>query len=371
MSTAALRSAVEYCAAVKGFDPQNTIVGLTFDPSGTLTIAGQGQGAHVHRVVACDPYDARPAFFLGVSAAELRTAVKTAPGDTTTIALEPADNGGVRIDMRSGRWRIRIATHNPDTTNQLVPRPVPEPGPPADADAHALLCAIRRVAFSASHDEARPNLCGVCVTGGGVVSTDGHRLTYATCERTGVRDGARNVIVSVESIPHFPAGEAHSVAFTDKHLFVEFESGRACLSLVDGVFPDFRAVMPSLADMANMPTVVAERQLLLGVVSRVGRGASAKTKNVRLQFDGEAGGEATILASSACPDRGIEQEETLGVTMLRSNGTAKVGFNFDYVCDALKCLDCDNATLHYRDALSPAVLTDNDAVWCVVMPMRL
>ena len=366
MSTAALRSAVEYCAAVKGFDPQNTIVGLTFDPSGTLTIAGQGQGAHVHRVVACDPYDAHPAFFLGVSAAELRTAVKTAPGDTTTIAID-----GDRIDMRSGRWRIRIATHNPDTTSQLVPRPVPEPGPPADADAHALLSAIKRVAFSANRDEARPNLCGVCVTGGGVVSTDGHRLTYATCERTGVHEGVRTVIVSVESIPHFPAGEAHSVAFTDKHMFVEFESGRACLSLVDGKFPDFEQVMPSRADMAKMPTVVAERQLLLGVVSRMGRGADAKTKNVRFQIEGEPGGEATILASSVSIDRGIEQTETLDVTMLRSNGIAKVGFNFEYVVDALKCLDCDNVTVHYQDALTGAVFTDGDEIRCVIMPMRL
>jgi DNA polymerase III sliding clamp (beta) subunit (PCNA family) len=232
------------------------------------------------------------------------------------------------------------------------------------------LTAIRRVAFSASHDDARPNIRGVCVTGGAVVSTDGHRLTYATCERTGVADGARNVILSIDAIAHFPAGEAHSVAFTPKFMVVEFETGRACLSLVDGTFPDFRQVMPSLADMADMPTVVAERALLLGVVQRMGRGSNVKTKNVRLQFEGDES-DATILASSACPDRGIEQTETLGVNAIRSNGVAKVGFNYEYVCDALKALDCDNVTVHYRDALSPAVFTNNDDVWCVVMPMRL
>ena len=131
--------------------------------------------------------------------------------------------------------------------------------------------------------------------------------------------------------------------------------------LIDGKFPDYEAVIPIGADRE----VKIEREVFRAALQRASILSNEKYRGVRVEV---SPGQLKISAHN--PEQEEAQEEIEVETHV--DGLA-IGFNVNYLLDALTALRDEHVVLLLRDANSSALLHGADSVHCrhVVMPLRL
>ena len=129
--------------------------------------------------------------------------------------------------------------------------------------------------------------------------------------------------------------------------------------LIDGVYPNYRQVIPSSCD----ERVVIERDALLAALRRVSVVTTDKSNAMRLTFSAN---QLTISINT--PDVG-EGRDTLPVKY--AGKEISIIFNPEYVMDPLKNIDEDEVFLEMNDGHSPALLKCNVPFLYVLMPLRI
>jgi len=131
--------------------------------------------------------------------------------------------------------------------------------------------------------------------------------------------------------------------------------------LLDGEFPDYKAVIPD----KNKHVAVLRRSELLATLRRVAILITDRTRPVSFRF---AADELEIRLDNV--DRG-EVRESLPVEL--TGEPIEVGFNARYLQDILSALEGDFVRLELAHPLAPCLVRDpsDDAALFVVMPMRL
>jgi hypothetical protein len=142
---------------------------------------------------------------------------------------------------------------------------------------------------------------------------------------------------------------------------VVFEMGTTNMSskLVDGVYPNYRQVIPGGCD----ERVTIEREELLRAVRRVSVMATDKSNAIRLTF---AANQLTINITSQEVGEG---RETIPVKY--TGKEISIVFNPEYVMDPLKNMDDDEVYFELSDGHSPALLKCSVPFLYVLMPLRL
>jgi len=131
--------------------------------------------------------------------------------------------------------------------------------------------------------------------------------------------------------------------------------------LIDGRFPDYEAVIPIGADKE----VLLGRDALRGALQRAAILSNEKYRGVKLEVSAN---KLRIVAHNPEQEEAVEEVEArTGVTDL------SVGFNVNYLLDALNALQGDEITLCLRDANSSCLLRApaSDKSRHVIMPLRL
>jgi DNA polymerase-3 subunit beta len=145
------------------------------------------------------------------------------------------------------------------------------------------------------------------------------------------------------------------------HVRAQIGSIRFTSKLIDGRFPDYERVLPS--NPKNV--LIAERKLLRHALQRAAILSNEKYRGVRLVL---AENNVTIQANN--PEQ-EEAEESLEVEY--SGETMEIGFNVNYLLDALSAVSEDQVEVSLGDTNSSCLIrgpnTDNSKF--VVMPMRL
>ena len=198
------------------------------------------------------------------------------------------------------------------------------------------------------------------------VATDGHRLALAET-RLETRISTRRQII----IPRKGVLELQGL-FESGEGLVDLELGRNHLrltrggvtftsKLIDGRFPDYEAVIPIGADK----DVRVGREELRFALQRAAILSNEKYRGVKLDVSPN---RLRIVAHNPEQEEAVEElEVTCSVAEL------SVGFNVNYLMDALAALSGDEITLSLRDAQSSCLLrkVDSDDTRHVVMPLRL
>lgn len=200
------------------------------------------------------------------------------------------------------------------------------------------------------------------------VATDGHRL--ATClapaeaeaesedplqiivPRKGILELTR-LLEDVETPARLVIGPSHLRVHNKDFVFTS--------KLVDGKFPDYERVIPRGSDKR----LVADRQELRQVFSRIAILSNEKYRGVRLSLS-----ENRLEVSANNPDQ-EEAEESLQVEY--AGPPMEIGFNVNYLLDALANLDEERVCISLLDANSSALIeaeTASDSLY-VIMPMRM
>jgi DNA polymerase-3 subunit beta len=198
------------------------------------------------------------------------------------------------------------------------------------------------------------------------VATDGHRLALCEATLADASGSKRQIIVprkGVQELQRLLEGGDRSLELElgRSHIRVKRDDVTFTSKLIDGKFPDYEAVIPIGADRE----VKIDREVFRAALQRASILSNEKYRGVRVEV---SPGQLKISAHN--PEQEEAQEEIEVDTHV--DGLA-IGFNVNYLLDALTALRDEHVVLMLRDANSSALLRGADSVHCrhVVMPLRL
>lgn len=227
---------------------------------------------------------------------------------------------------------------------------------------------IRKTAFAAATEGTRYALNGVLfdLREGRLrlVATDGKRL--ALCERAVDWNGSSPVHVvvptkGVQLLARLASEEEETIAlkFLEGSLLAASSRATLAAQLVQGHFPPYDGVIPK-----DLPRRLEfETRFFQGALRRAALLTTKDSQAVRLSF-----GFNKLVLSSRTPDVG---ESTVEVPVPYADDPFEVGFNPQYIMDALKVLDQDRFFLELKGESSPGVLREGESFTYVVMPISL
>ena len=226
---------------------------------------------------------------------------------------------------------------------------------------------LRKTSYAISQDETRRVLNGVLMAFKDnkltMVATDGRRLALVEQEIEFPPEAEAELILpnkAVTELMRLLSNEGDLKVYAQTNQAV-FEIGTTMMSskLIDGVYPNYRQVIPGACD----ERVVIEREALLSALRRVSVVTTDKSNATRLTFSAN---QLTISINT--PDVG-EGRDTLPVKY--AGKEISIIFNPEYVMDPLKNIDDDEVYLEMNDGHSPALLKCNVPFLYVLMPLRI
>lgn len=234
-------------------------------------------------------------------------------------------------------------------------------------DQGALREMLRKTSYAASLDETRRVLNGVLMAFKDgkltMVATDGRRLALVEHEVEFPLEAELEMILpskAVNELMHILGNDGDLKIFAQKNQVVfEFNATMMSSKLIDGVYPNYRQVVPAACE----EHVAVEREALLTALRRVSLITTDKSNATRLTFSAN---QLTILITT--PDVG-EARETLPVKYAGKEIT--VIFNPEYVMDPLRNLDSDEVFVEMNDGHSPVIIKSNIPFLYVLMPLRI
>ena len=299
-----------------------------------------------------------------VGARKLQDILRALP-DSAEISLTLDDK---RLTVKAGRSRFQLQT--------LPAADYPRLAPPEGEGVHfsttqkAFKKQLALVQYAMAQQDIRYYLNGLLlVVAGGtlrMVATDGHRLACAEAVYTGSVQAVHRMLVPRKALAvmrRLLEGDAPAVSlnFGEGALQLQRPGESFWFRLIDGEFPDYRAVVP------NDPrhTATLRRADLTSALKRVVIVITDRARPARFAF---AEDEVEIRVQNV--DKG-EVRETLPIEL--DGAPLVVGFNARYLSEALNALAGDRVVLSLANPLAPCLVRDpdRDDAWFVVMPMRL
>ena len=140
-----------------------------------------------------------------------------------------------------------------------------------------------------------------------------------------------------------------------------FEFGDIMISskLIDGVYPNYRQVIPASSE----ERVVVGRSALLSALRRVSVVTTDKSNSTKLTFSANQ-----LVINSNTPDVG-EGRDTVPIKY--AGKEISIVFNPEYLMDPLKNIDDDEVFIELNDGHSPALIKCSVPFIYVLMPLRI
>ena len=228
---------------------------------------------------------------------------------------------------------------------------------------------LEKTHFSMAQQDVRYYLNGLLLETGGkalrAVATDGHRL--ALCEATLEEDGLaeQQVIVprkGVLELQRLMSGDGEvTIELGSNHIRIQLEGIRFTSKLIDGRFPEYQRVIPQ--DTSNALNV--GRGTFRGALQRTAILSNEKYRGIRLVIR-----DGGMILQAHNPEQEEAEEE---IEIEYSGDEIEIGFNVNYLLDALGAVESEEVNLAVVDGNSSCLIREpgNDDCKYVVMPMRL
>ncbi len=335
--------------------------------SNVLIIAKEGRLAvtatdlEVELVAEAD-IDAESDGEITVSGRKLLDICKALPeGSEISVSLS-----GEKLSVRGGRSKFNLVTL------PAAEFPVVEDikaGQTITVSQASLGRLIEKTHFSMAQQDVRYYLNGMLLEAGGqhlrAVATDGHRLSLCQAELPGENLDDQQVIVprkGVLELQRLMNGEGDlNIELGANHIRIQLDGIRFTSKLIDGRFPEYDRVIPK--ESAN--ELKADRTEFKGALQRTAILSNEKYRGIRLVIR-----DSGVVLQAHNPEQ-EEAEEELGVEYTGED--IEIGFNVNYLLDALNAVEGDDVTLSVQDSNSSCLIRQpgNEDCTFVVMPMRL
>jgi DNA polymerase-3 subunit beta len=228
---------------------------------------------------------------------------------------------------------------------------------------------IDKTHFSMAQQDVRYYLNGLLLETDGkalrAVATDGHRLALCETELSGKARTTQQVIVprkGVLELQRILGTEGNiELAVGTNHVRAQIGDIRFTSKLIDGRFPEYARVIP-----ARPPkTVEADRESLRQALQRTAILSNEKYRGIRLTA------RPDLLTLQAHNPEQEEAEDQVEVSY--TGEEVEIGFNVNYLLDALSAIESDKVEIGLTDSNSSCLIHSPGGVQTryVVMPMRL
>ena len=303
-----------------------------------------------------------------IPARKLFEIVRALPdGSKVTISQHADKQTGDKVSVQAGRSRFSLASL---PANDFPSVDEVEATERVSVPETALKELIERTAFAMAQQDVRYYLNGLLFdlrdSALRCVATDGHRLALCESALDTGSGSKRQIIVprkGVQELQRLLEGGDRTLVLEmgRNHIRVKRDDVTFTSKLIDGRFPDYEAVIPIGADRE----VRIEREALRASLQRAAILSNEKYRGVRVEV---SPGQLRISAHN--PEQEEAQEEIEADT--RVDGLA-IGFNVNYLLDALGALRDEQVVIQLRDANSSALVRGADTGHArhVVMPLRL
>jgi DNA polymerase III subunit beta len=281
------------------------------------------------------------------------------------------DASADRVEITCGRASFRVRAMQAEDFPTLAGPADDAPRGVIKADAFARL--VSQVARAASNDEGRPVLTGVSLDAADgaltAAATDSYRLAVRSLRWEDAVEGS--ALVPSRSLQEAAkaateVGGAVTIVLEDGQVSFLFGGRRLTTKLIEGSFPNFRALLPD----AFETSVVVERAALVEALQRVSIVAMGQANTpVTLTFeDGQVDLQATNQETGDAAEALPAEVEGPGLS---------IAFNPTFLLAGLEATGTERIRIELRDGLKPAVLkphTDDEQVddlTYLLMPMRV
>jgi len=274
-----------------------------------------------------------------------------------------------RAMIRSGKSRFSLATlpvgdfPNIEDVSGALSFEVPQ---------KVLKNLIDKTQFSMAQQDVRYYLNGLLLEVGNkvlkAVATDGHRLAYCESDTTVSPSEKRQVILPRKGVVELSKLLENSedamaeLVIGSNHIRVNLTDIQFTSKLVDGQFPDYDRVIPKSSDKE----VIASRDVLRQALVRTSILSNEKYRGIRIRL------QSGLLQAQAHNPEMEEAEEEVEVNY--QGNELEIGFNVNYLLDALAAVPTETVRVKFSDANSSClILPESETEGCqyVVMPMRL
>jgi len=298
-----------------------------------------------------------------VPADKFRDIVRESIDDT--LAVESA---GEQAQIKGGDSLFKIFTQK---ASDFPPVPDFEGEADFQITGGQLKQLIGQTLFAAAKESTRYAFNGVLVVAKGktitLVSTDGRRLAQANGdivgESKGGKDGLRGIIPvkALQLVDKLIDDPEEAVSFQMRENQVIFHTSSATLTsnLVEGQFPPYEDVIPKDTDK-KMTAATAD---FLSAVRRAALLTTEESKGVRMQFTKKG-----LVLSSRSPEAG---EATVNFACKFEGADVEIGFNPNFLTDALRVVDNDEIAFELSAPNRPGLLRGGSNFLYVIMPVNL
>ncbi|MDA3920353.1 MAG: DNA polymerase III subunit beta [Salinisphaera sp.] len=227
-----------------------------------------------------------------------------------------------------------------------------------------------RTHFAMAHQDVRYYLNGLLIVIRAdrlrCVATDGHRLAMSDANIALDIDEPIQAIVPRKAITELvrllgTSDAEITLHLSDKHLRLQLPGLNFTTKLIDGRFPDYERVIPDNPERR----MHAHRDTIRQALSRTKILSNEKFGGVRLMLQSD---------SLKLQAQNVEREEAEDeISVIYNHEPIEIGFNVNYLLDALGALQSDEFVLALSGPDSSGLIqaADDDNSRYVVMPMRL
>ncbi len=327
---------------------------------GQLTVTGTDMEVEL---ISTIPADVSQEGEITVPARKLVDIIKALP-DGSNITFSVSDD---KATLSTGRSRFTLATLPASEFPATDQVETLENISVAEATLKKMM---DKTSFAMANQDVRYYLNGLLFDFSGeqlrAIATDGHRLAICDLESSVDINSDRQLIVprkGVMELSRMLSGDDDEVILAIGRNHIRLVKGHTTFTskLIDGRFPDYKAVIPVGADKQ----MLVDKATFIQALQRVAILSNEKYKGVRLEA---AGSTIKIIAHNPQHEEAVEEiEAEFNFDRLA------VGFNVTYLLDALMAIDTEQVSLELKDANSSCLVSapDSDVNRHVVMPLKL
>ena len=228
---------------------------------------------------------------------------------------------------------------------------------------------LKQVDFSMAQQDIRYYLNGLLFEVDGkklnIVGTDGHRLSFTSCDLNELFDKTQ-IIVPRKTILELikllsDTEEVVKVSVGKNQINFKFNEIDLISKVIEGQFPDYHRVIPE----GHKNIFVINRQQLLSSMQRASILSNEKYRGIRMLVEKN---NLKLISTNGEQEKAEEELE-----IEYTGEPIDIGFNVTYLIDVLTNIQFDRLSFAFNDSNSSCLVTipNNNDYKYVVMPMRI
>ena len=297
------------------------------------------------------------------------------------VSALPAEDVTIDLEEDTHTLNIHCAKNNTDIkgidAQEFPPIPVPELHTGVELNVDDFKEMISQVTFAASSDEARPVLQGALLEIEGnqasMVATDGFRISVRKTELSHAVEGIPSLIIPARAL-----NEVARIAGNSKkpiimvvppgrgQVIFHAENAELVSQLIDGNYPDYKAIMPSsYRTMVTFSTPAFQKACRQAeIIAREG----SNVVLLKVMENGE--GPARVELSATSEETG---QSEIVVDASLSGPALEIAFNVRYLREILDVIKTPNVILEANAKNTPAMVcpAGSGSFEHIVMPMHV